>query len=325
MLLSGELTDLSFAELIEFFCNHRKTGRLEIVCPRGCGDFYLCAGSIVHAQIGTLLGVEAVHYALTLRDASFTFSGAIDAPERTIDQPWASVVLEGLRRLDEGINPPNAFADEEMGKGDAVESQTREIPSFLWQTETRSAGRWKLAVVVAAVVLIVLGLSAPKVWNAQSSKGGATTTNAEDNGREPANDSLPRPIGFVSASWYSGANEYAKAEDEHLRARAPLLIYFRTDWCPYCKKLEEEILPSNEVSEFAKSVVKIRINPEAGPEERALADRFGVKGYPSIFVVSANSDKPVKIFPFRKAGETFIAATPQEFVSECRVASFNQN
>ncbi len=29
--------------------------------------------------------------------------------ERTINQPWTQVVLEGLRRLDEGIVPSDAF------------------------------------------------------------------------------------------------------------------------------------------------------------------------------------------------------------------------
>jgi hypothetical protein len=33
MALTGELTDLSLAELIEFFCNQRKTGRLKVVYP----------------------------------------------------------------------------------------------------------------------------------------------------------------------------------------------------------------------------------------------------------------------------------------------------
>src|SRR6059036_2094983 len=121
MALTGELSDLSLAELIEFFCNQRKTGRLKVVYSDGPGYFYLQAGSVVHARIGVLRGIEAVYYALTLPNASFTFSPAFEAPEHTINQPWTSVVLEGLRRMDEGIQPEEPFPGQ-------VESQQEEIP-----------------------------------------------------------------------------------------------------------------------------------------------------------------------------------------------------
>jgi hypothetical protein len=112
MPLTGELTDLSLAELIEFFCNQRKTGRLMVEYPHAPAYFYLQSGSVVHASIGTLRGIEAVYYALTQSNASFKFSSAIEAPELTINQPWTSVVLEGLRRMDEGIKPRNPFPDQ---------------------------------------------------------------------------------------------------------------------------------------------------------------------------------------------------------------------
>ena len=111
MALTGELSDLSLAELIEFFCNQRKTGRLKVIYSVGPGYFYLQAGSVVHARIGMLRGIEAVYYALTLPNASFTFSPAFEPPEHTINQPWTSVVLEGLRRMDEGVKPSDAFPD----------------------------------------------------------------------------------------------------------------------------------------------------------------------------------------------------------------------
>src|SRR4030088_1073063 len=112
MALTGELSDLSLAELIEFFCNQRKTGRLKVIYSVGPGYFYLHSGSVVHARIGILRGIEAVYYALTLPNASFTFSPAFEPPEHTINQPWTSVVLEGLRRMDEGVSPPDAFPGE---------------------------------------------------------------------------------------------------------------------------------------------------------------------------------------------------------------------
>jgi len=122
MALTGELTDLSLAELIEFFCNQRKTGRLKVVYPTGAGYFYLQSGSVVHARVGDLRGIEAVYFALTQRNASFTFSPAFEAPEHSINQPWTSVVLEGLRRMDEGIHPPNPFSEGASSPVEEAES-----------------------------------------------------------------------------------------------------------------------------------------------------------------------------------------------------------
>jgi hypothetical protein len=129
MALTGELTDLSLAELIEFFCNQRKTGRLKVVYPTGPGYFYLQSGSVVHARVGDLRGIDAVYFALTQRNASFTFSPAFEAPEHSINQPWTSVVLEGLRRMDEGIRPPNPFPEGSVSPVEEVESSP-EVESF---------------------------------------------------------------------------------------------------------------------------------------------------------------------------------------------------
>src|ERR1044071_7660301 len=122
MALTGELTDLSLAELIEFFCNQRKTGRLKVVYPTGPGYFNMQSGSVVHARVGELRGIEAVYFALTQRNASFTFSPAFEAPEHSINQPWTSVVLEGLRRMDEGVQPPNPFNEKSAEQVEEIAS-----------------------------------------------------------------------------------------------------------------------------------------------------------------------------------------------------------
>jgi len=111
MSLTGQLSDLSLAELIEFFCNQRKTGRLKVSYIRCPGYFYFLRGELIDAKIGSLVGVEAVHYALTQENASFKFNAAIEPSKRTIHQPWASVALEGLRRMDEGIIPGEPVVD----------------------------------------------------------------------------------------------------------------------------------------------------------------------------------------------------------------------
>src|SRR5712691_9909554 len=129
MALTGHLSDLSLSELIEFFCNQRKTGLLKVLYPQGPGHFYLQQGSVVDARVGALRGIDAVYFALTLPNAKFEFSGSIEATERTINQPWTQVVLEGLRRLDEGMIPPEAFPTSFAGESTEVETDVLDVDS----------------------------------------------------------------------------------------------------------------------------------------------------------------------------------------------------
>jgi hypothetical protein len=110
MALTGQLSDMSLAELIEFFCNQRKTGRLKIDYQRGHSVFFIKDGELVDAKVGALSGDEAVYFSLTLPNAAFDFSPEVLPTRRTINQTWTQVVLEGLRRLDEGISPSEADA-----------------------------------------------------------------------------------------------------------------------------------------------------------------------------------------------------------------------
>ena len=195
MALTGEVSDLSLGELIEFFCNQRKTGRLKLIYQEGPAYFYLQSGSVVHARIGKLRGIEAVFYALTLPNASFNFSPAFEAPEQTINQPWTSVVLEGLRRMDEGIRPRNPFPDDQSAieepktvdqkdkadepakqpetiltvKESVAKPSTHEAFFAHTVTATEHAGRpWSVGLVAGAIVLILAAVGLPWSWYARS-------------------------------------------------------------------------------------------------------------------------------------------------------------
>jgi hypothetical protein len=177
MALTGHLSDLSLSELIEFFCNQRKSGRLKVLYPKGAGYFYLQAGSVVDARIGVLHGIDAVYYALTLPNAEFEFSVDVEAKSRTINQPWTQVVLEGLRRLDESIAPGVAFPpdfvpepDELDGKPVPVETQTDVeksfSPAFLSFGKDSGSRRKPLFIgaIGVAVVASVAVIGVPAGW-----------------------------------------------------------------------------------------------------------------------------------------------------------------
>ncbi len=109
--------------------------------------------------------------------------------------------------------------------------------------------------------------------------------------------------------------ESAMAEAE---ARdALIMIDFYTDWCSWCRRLEEDTLSADIVKAELKSFVVMRVNAEDGGEE--LAKRFVVDGYPTIVFTNAKGaevDRIVGYLPPAKfadqvskirTGDTFVA------------------
>jgi hypothetical protein len=190
MALTGHLSDLSLSELIEFFCNQRKSGCLKVLYPKGAGYFYLQAGSVVDARIGVLHGIDAVYYALTLPNAEFEFNPNTEAKNRTINQPWTQVVLEGLRRLDENISPGVAFPpdyvpdpDELMPSASVAEETKEEVersfpPAFLAFGKEGGGSRKPIFIGAIAVALLasVAVIGIPAGWYKSSSPAAAAAT-----------------------------------------------------------------------------------------------------------------------------------------------------
>jgi hypothetical protein len=189
MALTGHLSDLSLSELIEFFCNQRKSGRLKVLYPQGAGYFFLQAGSVVDARIGVLSGIEAVYYALTLPNAEFEFNVDAEAGERTINQPWTQVVLEGLRRLDEGIAPEVAFPPGYVPEPDDLASNPVEhfkdethrsfSPAmFGFGKEATSRKPLFIAAIAVALIASVAVIGVPAGWYSSKAKPAAPVASA---------------------------------------------------------------------------------------------------------------------------------------------------
>jgi TonB family protein len=232
MAFTGQLNDLALSELIEFFCNQRKTGRLKVDYALAPGVFFIKDGDLVDAKVGALNGTEAVFFALTLPSASFDFSAGMQSSRRTITESWASVVLEGLRRIDEGIMPDasRAFASEEeideatieylncietakeeaakdAAKNASTQAADNSFPLPLSQTleaTNNGGGRGKLMVagVAAALVLacVVAAIPLGKRLKHSNAAANATTAAAPAAAQQTATDPSAAQEGGDAAS-----------------------------------------------------------------------------------------------------------------------------
>lgn len=116
------------------------------------------------------------------------------------------------------------------------------------------------------------------------------------------------------STWFQGAAGFDRGFERARNKNQAVLVYFHTDWCGYCRQLESELLNRAVVQEYTKYLVKIKVNPEKGDRERALANRYGVTGYPSVFVHPAGlgGAKKVRRMAMKK-GEPRVLS-PRDYV-----------
>ncbi len=129
----------------------------------------------------------------------------------------------------------------------------------------------------------------------------------------------PKKLATPSYTWYEGANGFERGIEEAQQEGKALAVYFYTDWCPYCRELERDLLSRAKVEDFLKYLVKIRVNPESGRRERLLANEYGVHGYPSFFIQSAPGATPRKIRRTDRDG----LKSPEDFVATLERAAGN--
>jgi hypothetical protein len=103
--LKGTLSELALSDLVEVISLGGKTGRLEISDPQGqpAGALFFKAGRLINASVGALRGERAFYAALALRDGTFFFDTEADPGEEIFDLPTGSLLMEGMRRVDEAF------------------------------------------------------------------------------------------------------------------------------------------------------------------------------------------------------------------------------
>jgi thiol:disulfide interchange protein len=100
---------------------------------------------------------------------------------------------------------------------------------------------------------------------------------------------------YLSSTWYEGASGYEEAVRQQKVLHAPMLVYFRVDWCPHCRAFDQ-LLEDQKVRSQLGPYIKVRVNPEHGEAERAIfEERFGAKGYPALFLQNSETASPTRI------------------------------
>ncbi len=116
-------------------------------------------------------------------------------------------------------------------------------------------------------------------------------------------------------NWPKGY-EYPKVIKKASKDQTPLIIYFYTDWCSYCRRLNNEYLTTKVFKKLSSELQKLQINPEKSSKAHSLfKSKYKGTGYPTLIVtVPGISKEFIKLHPFSKQGDL----TPKQYVTKMR-------
>lgn len=126
---------------------------------------------------------------------------------------------------------------------------------------------------------------------------------------KPADKSAGSPAKVGKFKWYTSIKAARKAAATE---KKPVFMLFTgSDWCPYCVKLEKEILSKKEFKDWAKGNAILFIADSKGGRDKLSAENlklkndFGVNGYPTVILTDAEG---------KKFGQTgYIGGTPADY------------
>jgi CheY-like chemotaxis protein len=104
--LGGSLRSMPFSDLIQMLHSTAKTGELQIEGSGERGSIGFEGGNVVHAAAGKATGEEAFYRLAGWKQGMFFFKAGATAPARTVAQPTMSLLMEAMRRVDEGARAP---------------------------------------------------------------------------------------------------------------------------------------------------------------------------------------------------------------------------
>ena len=120
--------------------------------------------------------------------------------------------------------------------------------------------------------------------------------------------------------------DFAAAKIKAAAEQKPLLLDFTgSDWCGWCIKLDKEVFSQKSFKEFAAdNLVLVELDFPRGEEQsedlkaqnKALAEKYGIRGFPTILVLSPEGELIEKTGYQRGGAEAYVAHIKEILVAD---------
>ncbi|OQY13732.1 MAG: hypothetical protein B6I31_00525 [Desulfobacteraceae bacterium 4572_19] len=99
---------------------------------------------------------------------------------------------------------------------------------------------------------------------------------------------LPGVVIAEDVNWvtYDKAMTMAKKQDK------PILVYFFTKWCGYCRKMDKEVFKDAPVVKYLnEKFISVRLDTEKNDKNKKIASSYKVRSYPSTWFLKSDGAK----------------------------------
>jgi response regulator RpfG family c-di-GMP phosphodiesterase len=101
--VSGSLREMGLPDIVQVLFHGRKTGNLRVKSNGKAGEIHFLEGAIANAVLGSLSGADAFYAMVRFTDGEFALDPSFIPPKRLVQESAEALLLEGMRRMDEGI------------------------------------------------------------------------------------------------------------------------------------------------------------------------------------------------------------------------------
>lgn len=101
--VSGSLSEMGLPDLVQVLFHGRKSGNLKIKSGNDAGEIHFLNGAVAQALFAKLKGPDAFYAMCKLTDGEFALDPTFKPAEVLIQESAEALLLEGMRRMDEGM------------------------------------------------------------------------------------------------------------------------------------------------------------------------------------------------------------------------------
>jgi hypothetical protein len=97
------LREMGLPDIVQVLFHGRKTGRLNVRSNGKSGEIHFLEGAIANALFGEHTGASAFYQMLKFTEGDFALDPGFTPPARLVEESSEALLLEGMRRMDEGL------------------------------------------------------------------------------------------------------------------------------------------------------------------------------------------------------------------------------